>query len=154
MLVVKDKLKSLFSEGAMLYAVLSSILADIPSCPVALVGSRANSRSHTSDSEQSISSGGRGRCGGATWDWMGGWDLLKQFAKKTELNRFAFSRSDWATTSPNVQVEIDDLFLFKTWIAFQGTLGLSRRRYFLNSHFCTLTGISLTTSINFSEAAP
>ena len=65
--VVKDKLKSLVSEGAMLYAVLFSILADIPSRPVALVGSRATSRSHTSDSEQSISSGRvEVECGGAT----------------------------------------------------------------------------------------
>ena len=124
--VVKDKLKSLVSEGAMLYAVLFSILADIPSRPVALVGSRATSRSHTSDSEQSISSGRvEVECGGATWGWMGGWDLLKQFTKN-ELSRFAFSRSDWATASPNVRVGIDDLFLFKTLIAFQNFFRISR----------------------------
>ena len=50
--VVRDKLKSLEIEGAMLYAVFLSILADMPSCPLALDGSRAANRSHTSDSSR------------------------------------------------------------------------------------------------------
>ena len=63
--VIKERLKSLVSEGVMLYAVFFSILADIPSRPVALVGSKATNRSHTSDSEQSVSSG-RVECGGGS----------------------------------------------------------------------------------------
>ena len=55
--VVRDKLKSLKIEGAMLYAVLLSILVDMSSCPLALDGSRVANRSHTSDLEQRISSG-------------------------------------------------------------------------------------------------
>ncbi len=55
--VVRDRLKSLVIEGAILYAVFLSILADIPSCPLALDESKAANRSPTSDSEQRISSG-------------------------------------------------------------------------------------------------
>ena len=58
--VVSDKLKSLVIEGAILYAVHFSILADMPSCPLALDGSRAANKSPTSDSEQGISSGQEG----------------------------------------------------------------------------------------------
>jgi hypothetical protein len=53
-----DKLNSLVRDGAMLGAVLFSILVDIPSGPLALETSRAASISHTSDSEQSTSSMG------------------------------------------------------------------------------------------------
>ena len=78
----------------MLYAVFLSILADMLSCPLALDGSRAANRSHTSDSVQRISSGQIG-CREVTWSWMGGWDLLKQ-SVKNEFNRFALSTSEWA----------------------------------------------------------
>ena len=46
-------------DGAILGAVYFSILVDIPSGPLAFVMSRAASRSHTSDSEQSRSSMGQ-----------------------------------------------------------------------------------------------
>ena len=52
-----DRLNNFVSGGAILNAVLLSILVETPSCPLALVTSSAARILHTSSSEQSTSSG-------------------------------------------------------------------------------------------------
>ena len=64
--VNNDRLNNLVREGAMLNAVLFSILADMPSGPLVLVTSRAASISQTSDSELRISSG-QSELAGVSW---------------------------------------------------------------------------------------
>ena len=122
-------------DEAMLVAVFLSILAEMPSGPLALVVSRDNNRSNTVSSLQSRCSGHELSESDCTTSFSkGGIDRLKHWLKKV-LSILAF----WMlveAVSPAifVKVGIVDCFFFRYLMALQnslGFLGFNFSKYFL-----------------------